>query len=105
MQLAHATLHRPRRSRSPSATCSCHAIAPELLGSCLLAAPPRVESSELVPEVAGELLCEALTTFDADADLDGLPFVCEADALPPTLGPRQLLLESAPCKACDGVIS
>ena len=47
----------------------------------------------------------ALEAFEADEDVDGLPFVCAEDAPPPVLGPRQLLLESAPCSACDGTIA
>ena len=57
------------------------------------------------PQANADLLCEALEVFDADEGIDGLPFLCEADVLPPVLGPRQLLLESAPCAACDGVIT
>ena len=46
-----------------------------------------------------------MEAYDADPCLDGLPFVHEAASLGPPLGPRQLLLESAPCSSCGSTIA
>ncbi len=66
-------------------------------------APHLTLTEELAVDEA--LLCSAMHALDADRDLDGDPHPTlpadDAPAPSQLLGPRQLLLEAAPCAACN----
>ena len=61
-----------------------------------------IDLAELAPPPDPELLCTALEAFQQDPHVDGDPPTLFVDNVAPTpaLGPRQLLLEAAPCHAC-----
>ncbi len=62
-----------------------------------------IDTAEVAPPLHPALLCTALEYLEHDTHIDGDPPTLFVDnvAPTPTLGPRQLLLEAAPCHACN----
>ncbi len=62
-----------------------------------------IDLAEVAPPSDPSLLCMALEAFEHDIHIDGdSPTLFVDNVAPsPTLGPRQLLLEAAPCHACS----